>query len=242
MSIHYPSTSSIQAKHKILLVTLGGASGSTSSGGKLVSSLADCFTTPGSPNYDQRVLGVTGFPAAGTNWPSTIADKLYDLVIGMLSKSGVNPKIAFVGKSLGGCRLHAVSEIFSELPYCLGIDLFVGIDMSCWPAKHYQKYVSDPVAHEKEAKKFLLNINTLLNFYETNDSSQTGHPALWVGAGPDIDDRFNVNVNTQFVAVDSSGQLVPSATPIDPTVDHMTIDESVPLVEGLKRIISATML
>jgi len=235
MGVTYPSSSDVEARHRVLLVTLGGAS--ASSGIDLVQRIANHFTRPDSEFYDERVLPVWGHPNPGGQPSWEIARRLRTLVKKMGSTSGGDCRIVLVGKSLGGCRLHRVSRIFAKAEFCLDVNLFVGIDMSCWPARHYQRYVDK--GQEYQARVFDNNVEDLLNFYQTKGPFQTGHPALRAGAG--FDEDININVNKRPVRIDHHGELIASDAPIAPEANHRTIDESIALVWGIMRIIRAGM-
>lgn len=233
MGIKYPTSDQITQDHRVLIVTLGGAS--ASSGRDHVSTLADCFSTQG-PYFDAGCLGVTGHPIGGGFPSGPIAEKLISIIERMRSRSGENPVVVFVGKSLGGCRLHKVSRIFNRPDRRVGIDLFIGIDMSCWPAKHYQSYMRRKKRFH--GRIFTENVKQILNFYQTNDLLQTGHPALRYGVA-ELSREININVNKSPAIIDENGTVrrSPSYSPICPDADHMSIDTNPALIEGIKRII-----
>ena len=262
MSITYPKTTQIHPKHKVLLVTLGGAS--ASSGRDLVKNLSDSFTKSNNEFYDERVLGVTGYALPGSHDAWGIARRLRTIIQTMRNKSQDQIKIVLVGKSLGGCRLHRVSKIFSRDDFDFGIESFIGVDMSCWPAKHFQRYKTRGQTYQ--ARVFDNNVQHLVNFYQSSDLFQTGHPVLRTGQG--FDKNININVNKDDVRIDHNGIIVSSdepiapkanhklsvepitpkadhklsVEPIAPKANHKSIDESVPLILGIKRIIKAGVL
>ncbi len=231
--IEYPATSDVKARHQVLLVTLGGASASL--GADDIASLATCFTQPKKPFHDPSVLGVVGHARAGGTLAPVIARRLDELCTVMAEQAGVKPLLIFVGKSLGGCRLHAVSELFATR-YHYDIDMFVSVDVSCWPWRHFQRF--QRTKKKRHARIYGAHVKQLYNFYQAIDSLQTGHPALRPGED-DFSRAINFDVNADPVRVDPQGNIVVESgqPPLCTAADHGTIDTCPSLLKGIKRMI-----
>jgi len=246
MSISYPKKDSILAEHCVLLVTLGGSSASLDPDGDKISTFSKTFADQWNPKHPtNKVLSISG---GATPFDSSRAATEEIIAIGnqMLSLSKKAPKLILIGKSMGGCKLHKVAERLDE--EAVDIDLFIGVDMSCTPARHYDNYVN----HGDDEKSFPGHVKSLVNFFQNRHGEmQCGHVALWKGApscklagSRSMCRDYNINVNDDFVRIGNNGEVLFEGTEkiCDKPVGHMDIDSDPRLLAALATIIEKRVL
>lgn len=173
----WPKRHEIKRSHRALVVSLGGAFGRYYKDG------LEWFCQNQMKKYSKKVLCVGSF---GSIWTvnRTLARKIRNTVKTMKRKSRRTPKVIFIGKSMGGCRLLWASMRYGGYP----IDLFIGVDVSCHADRHAVKGKKDARTLPKYVKKFV-------NFFQTKaGEKQCGHQ-LSIQGGPSIPKRYNIDVN-----------------------------------------------
>lgn len=181
--------------NEIILITLGGSSGSDEE----ISTIARAIASK--PDLLGKIFWGSGNPPVRISkreeWRDEIVAQIEEKckMWKLLDKPPL--KIIFVGKSMGGCVLHKASAILTNKQ--IDVDLFIGVDMSCHIKAgkicHYKKYKEDPAEYSDEAKTFYDNVLELVNFYQLR-GGQCGHPARRDGSGIDLDEeKININAN-----------------------------------------------
>jgi len=163
--------SNIKTSNDIILVTFGGASGST--GDDITYLAKDIYND----NSDRVYYGCGVAPATSFNKQASKAYTNIVVAYSSMLVQGKTPKIILVGKSMGGCILHKVAELLYIGD--IDVDLFIGVDMSCWVKYHYRKYKTYSGNYERQARYFHRNVKKLYNFYQDQAGGQGGHPAIY---------------------------------------------------------------
>ncbi|NHJ85383.1 MAG: hypothetical protein FK734_07960 [Asgard group archaeon] len=183
--------------NNIILITLGGSVGTD----EKISEIAEIVSA--NPILRRRLFIGHGNPLIDqkARWINKIRDKIIE-IFNQMKDLGHHPKIILVGKSMGGCVLHAVAKELNNKD--IKVDLFIGVDMSCHAtaptACHFKAYQDDPSENSDEAKIFYDNVIKLKNFYQVTEKAgvhQCGHPAIRdheIGEQPDLE-YTNINVN-----------------------------------------------
>jgi hypothetical protein len=242
-TISYPGKSSITSQDRALVVSLGGSASSTTVDkiSTLAKAIADAWNEG---NSQKRVVAVTGHATPFTI-SSNVADRIVEIGQWMLEKSGHAPRLVLVGKSMGGCKLHRVVERFAD--EAIGVDLFVGVDMSCHVARHFENWVE----HGWDEKRFPAGVAALVNFYQTRaGETQDGHVAIWSGHGACQSSAhgvcldYNVDVHRELAYIDASGALVHGdGAPISPAdPGHLAIDSDPGLLAAVEAVIRKRIL
>jgi hypothetical protein len=150
----YPTT-------RVLLITLGGALAHRSSIDDGFEWFCEdyIYRTP----LARKVKCISSYGAINTS-SDKLSDNIINLINTIKSRTNRSPTVIFAAKSMGACKLQHALYKRSLKNY--DIDTFFGIDTSCYVSKHWQ---------DGEGLLFHHNVKTLQNFYETLDSSQTGH-------------------------------------------------------------------
>lgn len=150
----YPTT-------RVLVVTLGGSGASKDSVEDGFEWFCEDYIF--GTNLARRVKCISSYGSIVTN-SEKLSENIINLIHTITVHTNRSPKVILVGKSMGGCKLqHALyKRILKNYP----INTFFGVDTSCYVSKHWQ---------EGEGLLFHRNVETLQNFYQTIDSSQTGH-------------------------------------------------------------------
>lgn len=239
MSIKYPDRSQISRNHRAILVSIGGSSASSSTD-KISTFGLDFCRQWNADNPRALALPIVG---SATVFDSTnrMSERILDFRRRVWDESLRWPSVIMVGKSMGGCKLHRVAKRLSAKS--VEVDLFVGVDMSCFVGRHYDTYME----FGRDAKLFPRNVKSLVNFYQTLPREmQTGHYALMEPSEGVVLDRctdFNVDVNSSTVRVDLNGILVPgAATPLCRGVGHADIDSDPALIESVRRLVVGRVL
>ena len=156
------------------------------------------------------------------------------------------PDLVLIGKSMGGCKLHKAAVRLDEED--VDIDLFIGVDMSCTPRRHYDSYVKN----KKDEKLFPRHVKSLVNFYQTKEGeAQSGHVAIWQGApacklsGPhDLCRDYNIDVNRDNVRIGDRGEILFEGNEkvCRNAVGHMDIDSDSRLLAAIGDIIEKRVL
>jgi hypothetical protein len=177
----WPGTGAAKKQHTVLVVAAGGSGASTSDDG-IEWFCEDFFKGSKYSN----VLCISSWGSITTR-SKTLSNNIADLASAMKKKSGKDPKIILIGKSMGACKLHhAAAGTKSAKKGKLRkrkIDLFVGVDMSCGVDRHFED-------GKKDALYFKDNIKKLIVFYqEKRGESQTGSQGIYKGK------KFNKNIH-----------------------------------------------
>jgi len=185
-----PIKSDYEKTQEIILCTFGGSSGHYNDEiADLAKNIIEINQT-----YEDKIYYWYGVQTSGNDpYIAWKINKIYEKMVG----NGKTPKIILVGKSLGGCILHKVHERLKEKNR--DIDLFIGVDMSCWVACHYKKYNENPDDNKNQLLVFKNNVKDLINFYQIDYRSgthQCGHPAKFDGKSLD-EEKININVKTR---------------------------------------------
>jgi len=244
MRIEFPEKSSLTAHHRALIVGLGGSSASSSTDD--IATIARAMAVPWNAAHpNKRAACVTGSatPFTPSRW---LAERLLEVRRWIRTKSGAFPALVLVGKSMGGCKLHKVAERFAEDE--IEVALFVGVDVSCHIARHYDRYASTG----RDAKTYPATVRSLVSFYQTKaGEAQCGHVALWDGApacalhGPRRMCRdYNIDVNEDPIAIAANGAILHtgSQTAAQGNVGHMAIDSDPRLVKIIRKIVERRVL
>lgn len=213
----WPGTGVVRAEHRVLVVSLGG-SGASSSDDGFEWFCEDFFAKD---LAEPSVLCISSWGNITTR-SEVLSNNTAAMAREMRRVSGVDPKIVLVGKSMGACKLHhAVAGEKGASDAALqrmDIDLFVGIDMSCSVARHFEK-------GERDALWFQDNVKQLLVFYEDKiGESQTGHQGIF--AGRSFDPAIHVNVNREGFDVHTERK---NGSALCSNAGHGEIDDCAPL-------------
>ena len=184
--IRWPKLNTINKKHGAILISLGGASRSTPDG----------IMTFARDNDDDSVYKVWG-----TGHTYTISREICKNIVEVYKKikkvSKIKrPKVIMIGKSMGGCKLHkAANKLYNK---GINIDLFVGVDVSCSPSRHYDKFIR--TKGDDDGLFFEPNVLKLFNFYQTKEGErQKGHPLLFLhNQDPNFDEDKYPYFNKDF--------------------------------------------
>jgi len=237
---------------RVILVTLGGSAATART--DRIMTLAKRFANPGGRHHDERVYGLWG-KALPTTASHDLAGRIRTLRRRAQTASGHAPRIVLVGKSMGGCKLHKVVEHLERKRNQrrrVTIDLFVGVDMSCYVDRHWEAYIHACEQHlpvRRILKVFPPSVTHLVNFVQTRGDTMTGHPAYWES----YDDcksfngvicrDYNIDVNSDAFEIDPDGEIVPGrGAPVCTRADHWSIDECKGLVDAICTIIERRIL
>jgi hypothetical protein len=246
MSIRYPNYQRICPEHRALVVSLGGAAASSDPIADKISSLANELKESWNPEHpDRMLLTVTG-GTSPFNSSRRITERIIYRLERMYELSFKEPRLVLIGKSMGGCKLHKVANRLGEEG--IEVALFVGVDMSCHLARHYDIYKTDGL----DAMTFPKTVKSLINFFQATEYEiQTGHVALWEGhgqcqhSGPFSMCRdYNINVNKDHVRIDDQGEVLfeGNQTICRSEVGHLEIDNDPRLLTAIKTIIIKRVL
>ena len=224
----WPGKSFARREHRVLVVSLDGHYGYKTRGG-FEWFCEDYFS---GRNNNPKVACISSFAAISTR-SHTLSDNIAELAREMKRKSGVQPKIILVGKSMGACKLqHAVTGVRGGKRGKLQdmqVDLFVGVDMSCGIDRHFEKGADD-------ALYFRDNVKDLLVFYQDKSGeSQTGHRGIYVGKS--FNPRIHTNVNRDSFNLKREQRLGKSGKSLCRNVGHLEIDDCRPLLETIRSLI-----
>ena len=215
---------------KVLIVSIGGFSGMYSDDG--IELFCDKYFNPIN-HKDVLCLSSYGRPKTSSK---QLSENIMNTAMLMEKTSGVKPKVILIGKSMGACKLH--HSVAGEKGGARGeletfpIDLFIGVDMSCKIKRHYEI--------PGDILLFRNNIKDFYNFYQNNkDSVQTGYRAYFLDKG--FDDSVHINVNTDSFDVESGKKIKNAENPLCKDANHLTIDDCVPLLETIQKIILKVM-
>jgi len=224
-----PSTAAVTDQHRTLIVSAGGFASSSGDDG-LEWFCKDRFK--GAPSV--LCIGTWGQPGDNSE---TVSTKIVALADEMKRRSGVDPKIILIGKSMGGCKLHHAAtgaEQASAGPLrARTVPLFIGIDMSCQVAKHWQ--ANDPL-------KFTPNVTRIYNFIQPNGPTQTGHPAVREGAS--AEPAMSAGITTVQVTAQglTTATSTVTATAMCPGVEHSSIDDCPNLLGAVPGFLRQTQM
>lgn len=226
VNLGWPFRASPEPHHRTLVVALSG----DSAGG------LEWFCEDNAHRLEESVLCISSYGRAITR-SKTLANNTSDLIDLMEQTSGRRPTVILIGKSMGGCKLHhAVTGTKGASDARLedqAINLFVGVDMSCSPFRHWEN-------GEDDALTFSTNVRELLVFYQQNAGAQTGHRAYRQPEAP-FEPDIHVDVNADGFSlqretrVDLTGSDTP---PMCVDADHGTIDDCAAVQDALVGLIN----
>lgn len=226
----WPAKMKIKPEHRYLVVANGGYGGLFGHDG--IEWFCEKYLTPEiAPKA--LCIGSYGRPRTAT-W--ILSENIKNTVLLMEKVTGVRPEVIMIGKSMGACKLH--HAVAGEKGGSRGglekldISLFVGVDMSCQVKRHFE----DP----DDILEFNSNIKELWNFYQLNpDTSQTGHRAHF--DGKPFDDSIHIDVNNESFDEENGRKIANPDKPLCENAAHLTIDECVPLLEKIQKLILKKM-
>lgn len=222
-SVNYtwPGSKGITSATRYIVVSVGGSGASSGDDG--IEWFCEDYLS--GSNARPKIHCISSY-ALVTTASSTLASNISNLANDVYYKSGVKPKIIYVGKSMGGCKGHHAADNLQA--YGWDIDMFIGVDMSCYVARHWEKGMSD-------ALEFPYNVNNLLVFYQNKSGEmQSGHAGVYLNDNS-IDYNRHVNVNTERYSV--SGDQKSSSYSHCNNTGHMDIDDCSGLKNTIRRII-----
>lgn len=210
-SINYiwPGSSGITSSTRYIVVSVGGSGASSSDGGFEWF----CEDYLSGSNARAKIHCISSY-ALVTTASATLAENISDLADDVYYLSGVVPKIIYVGKSMGACKGHHAMDNLDG--YGWDIEMFIGADMSCSVARHWERGMDDVL-------EFPDNVETLQIFYQNKSGeSQTGHAGIYIGdSSINLDRHVNVNTEGYLVSTDSKTNTFNICN----NTGHMDIDD-----------------
>lgn len=225
----------ITPEHKVILISLGGMAASQS------------HTADDIQELSRRLENETIFSFWGEGHVVTrsrvIAKNIVAVADTIKNRSGVEPRIIMVGKSMGGHKLWRTCHRLNKLGK--QVDLFIGVDVSGSVSRHHQDFIDS--CGEEGAHWFHKNVKSLYGFYQTTPNEiQTGAPLFYYrsqdetyyNVPPEKDGAINIQVyqtpfNTETCMPDEE-----SGDPItNQIVTHATIDTNKPLLQIIEKLV-----
>jgi hypothetical protein len=225
----WPGTTVAEALHRVLVVAVGGSSGSIRDEG-MEWFCEDFF---GGAKRVPAVLCISSYAMPSTR-SRQLADNIADLAQEIQRLNGAEPIIVLIGKSMGGCKLHHAAAGKKGGKYGdlkdKEIDLFVGVDPSCSLGRHFEGGLDDGL-------EFKRNVNTLLIFYQEKEGeAQTGHVGYFEGENFDENRHIDVN-NEAFDIGEERKAITEHSDYMCDNVGHGEMDDCEAVKTTLRRLI-----